>query len=139
MTTTHNVETVTAGPTRAPWRPLARHYVEMVIAMFAGMIVLGGLRAVLGLTVPFEEQPGTAYLLMAIDMSIGMAAWMRYRGDGWAGTLEMCAAMFVPLALTPLVWADLMGAMAFMTVAHVVMLVAMLAVLLRRRDEHAHH
>ncbi len=134
MTTTQMPETQPST-----WRPLARHYVEMVIAMFAGMIVLGGLRTVLGLTVPFEEQPGTAYLLMAIDMSIGMAAWMRYRGHGWAGTLEMCAAMFVPLALMPLVWAGLMGAMTFMTVAHVVMLVAMLAVLLRRRDEHAHH
>ena len=139
MTTTQNVETVTGGPTRATWRPLARHYVEMVIAMFAGMFVLGALRTVLGLTVPFEEQPGTAYLLMAIDMSVGMAAWMRHRGHRWAGTLEMCAAMFVPLVLMPLVWAELMGAMTFMTVAHVVMLVGMLAVLLRRRDEHAHH
>jgi hypothetical protein len=139
MTTTQIPETVTAGRKGASWRPLARHYVEMVIAMFVGMIVLGGLRTVVGLSVPFEEQPGTAYLLMAIDMSIGMAAWMRYRGHGWSGTLEMCAAMFVPLALMPLVWADLMGAMTFMTVAHVVMLVAMLAVLLRRRDEHARH
>jgi hypothetical protein len=134
MTTTHMPETQTST-----WRPLARHYVEMVIAMFAGMIVLGGLRSLLGLSVPFEGQPGTAYLLMAIDMSVGMAAWMRFRGHGWAGTLEMCAAMFVPLGLMPLVWADLMGAMTFMTVAHVVMLLAMLAVLLRRRHEHAHH
>ena len=139
MTTTQIPESVAAGRAGGTLRPLARHYVEMVIAMFAGMIVLGGLRAALGLTVPFEEQPGTAYLLMAIDMSIGMAAWMRYRGHGWAGTLEMCAAMFVPLALMPLVSADLMGAMTFMTVAHVVMLVAMLVVLLRRRDEHAQH
>jgi flagellar biosynthetic protein FliP len=139
MTTTQTPETVTAGRSGATWRPLARHYVEMVLAMFAGMLVLGGLRSVLGLTVPFEEQPGAAYLLMAIDMSVGMAAWMRYRGHGWAGTLEMCAAMFVPLALMPLVRADLMGAMTFMTVAHVVMLVAMLGVLLRRRDEHVHH
>lgn len=139
MTTTQIPETVTAGQVRASWRPLARHYVEMVIAMFVGMIVLGGLRSVLGLSVPFEDQPGLAYTLMAVDMSIGMAAWMRYRGHRWAGTLEMCAAMFVPLALMPLVWADRMGAMTFMTVAHVVMLVAMLAVLLRRRAEHSHH
>jgi hypothetical protein len=75
---------------------------------------------------------------MAIDMSIGMAAWMRYRGHGWAGTLEMCAAMFVPIVLLPLVWAGLMGAMAFMMTAHVVMPIAMLVVLLRRRHEYAH-
>ena len=48
--------------------------------------------------------PGTSYLLMAIDMSVGMAAWMRLRGHGWASTLEMCAAMFVPALLVPLVW-----------------------------------
>ena len=133
MTTTQTPVTVTS-----PWRPLARHYVEMVVAMFAGMLVLGGLRAVLGLTTSFEDHPGVAYLLMAVDMSIGMAAWMRYRGHGWASTLEMCAAMFVPLALVPLVWAGAMGAMTFMGVAHAVMLLAMLAVLLRRRDEYAH-
>ncbi len=136
MTTTQTHETVERNASR--WRPLARHYVEMVVAMFAGMLVLGGLRALLGLTVPFEDQPGTAYLLMAIDMSVGMAAWMRYRGHGWASTLEMCAAMFVPLLLVPLVWAGAMAAMTFMGVAHVVMLVAMLAVLLGRRAEYSH-
>ncbi len=120
------------------WRPLARHYLEMILAMVVGMLVLGALRTAVGLTVPFEEQPGTAYLLMAIDMSLGMGAWMRYRGHGWAGTLEMCAAMFVPLVLLPAVWAGAMGAMTFMMVAHVVMPIAMLAVLLRRRGEYGH-
>ena len=138
MTSTQIPQTATGGAPRAAWRPLARHYVEMVVAMLAGMLVLGGLRAAIGLTTPFEDHPGTAYLLMAVDMSIGMAVWMRYRGHGWASTLEMCAAMFVPLALVPLVWAGTMGAMTFMGVAHVVMLVAMLAVLLRRRHEYAH-
>ena len=120
------------------WRPLARHYAEMVIAMLVGMFALGALRATLGLTVPFEESPGGWYVLMALDMSIGMAAWMRYRGHGWAGTLEMCAAMFVPIVLLPLVWAGLMGEMTFMMTAHVVMPIAMLGVLLRRRHEYAH-
>ena len=138
MTTTQTPHTVTSGRNASRWRPLARHYVEMVVAMFAGMLVLGGLRALLGLTIPFEEQPGASYLLMAVDMSVGMAAWMRYRGHGWASTLEMCAAMFVPLLLMPLVWAGAMAAMTFMVVAHVVMLVAMLAVLLRRRAEYSH-
>jgi len=135
MTTT---QTLPTARTSVGWRPLARHYAEMVLAMFAGMFALGGLRTLAGLTLPLEEQPGGWYLLMAIDMSIGMAAWMRYRGHGWAGTLEMCAAMFVPLALVPLVWAGAMGALSFMTAAHVVMLAAMLLVLLRRRHEFAH-
>ena len=135
MTTSH----LTATTSRSSmWRPLVRHYVEMVIAMLVGMFALGALRAALGLTVPFEESPGRWYVLMALDMSIGMAAWMRYRGHGWAGTLEMCAAMFVPIVLLPLVRAGLMGAMTFMMTAHVVMPIAMLVVLLRRRHEYAH-
>src|SRR5262245_49606318 len=84
---------------RAGWRPLARHYVEMVLAMTAGMLVLGMARDLVGLAVPMAEHPGASYLLMATDMSIGMAAWMRFRGHGWAGTLEMCAAMYVPAVL----------------------------------------
>ena len=139
MTATSTPHTpVPASGRSTPWRPLVRHYVEMVLAMLVGMFALGALRALLGLAVPFEQRPGAWYVLMAFDMSLGMAAWMRYRGHGWAGTLEMCAAMFVPAVLLPLVWADLMGEMAFMMTAHVVMPVAMLVVLLRRRHEYAH-
>ena len=126
------------APPVVGWRSLARHYVEMIMAMVVGMLVLGTLRSAASLTVPFEDQPGTACLLMAVDMSSGMGAWMRYRGHGWVGTLEMCAAMFVPLVLLPVVWTDAMGAMTFMMVAHVVMPIAMLAVLLRRRGEYGH-
>ena len=127
----------TARP-RTPWLRLTLHYVEMVLAMFAGMLVLGGLRALLGLTVAFDAHPGAHYLLMATDMAVGMAAWMLLRRHGRACTLEMCAAMYVPAVLVPLVWADVVSGMAFMTAAHVLMMVAMLAVLLRRRREYCH-
>lgn len=120
------------------WRPLLRHYLEMVVAMTVGMLLLGAVRDALGLTVVFAERPGLSYLLMATDMAIGMAAWMLFRKHGWPATAEMCAAMYVPVALMPLVWVELMSAMTFMVLAHVVMLVAMLAVLLRRRHELAH-
>jgi flagellar biosynthetic protein FliP len=126
--------TPTSGILRS-WWPLAKHYVEMVIAMFAGMLAIGMLRSAAGLTVEFADRPGTSYVLMATDMSIGMAAWMRFRRHTWASTLEMCAAMYVPAVLLPLVWADLMSPMAFMVTAHVVMMVAMLVVLVRRRHE----
>ena len=36
---------------------------------------------------------------MAFDMSVGMVVWMRYRGHGWASTLEMVGAMFAPAVL----------------------------------------
>ena len=124
---------------RSSVRALVPHYLEMVVAMFAGMLVLGALRSALGLTVAFAAHPGTSYLLMATDMSLAMAAWMRFRGHGWGCTLEMCAAMYVPALLLPLVWSGVLGAMAFMVLAHVAMLVGMLAVLVRRRAELAQH
>ncbi|MGI5200031.1 hypothetical protein ACQEU6_45950 [Spirillospora sp. CA-108201] len=123
---------------RTPWRRLTLHYVEMVLAMFAGMLAFGGLRALLGLTVAFDAHPGAHYLLMATDMALGMAAWMLLRRHGLACTLEMCAAMYAPAVLLPLVWTGVVGGMAFMTAAHVLMMVAMLAVLLRRRREYGH-
>lgn len=116
------------------WWPLAKHYAEMVIAMFAGMVVLGMLRSAAGLTVEFADHPGTSYVLMATDMAIGMAAWMRFRGHTWAMTAEMCAAMYVPAVFLPLVWAKVMSSTAFMVVAHTVMMVAMFVVLVRRRS-----
>jgi hypothetical protein len=117
---------------------LVRHYLEMVVAMTVGMVVLGAVRDALGWTVPFAEQPATSFLLMATDMAIGMVVWMRIRRHGWPGTLEMSAAMYVPAVLLPLVWTGLLGSMTFMVVAHVLMFLAMGAVLLRRRNEYAH-
>lgn len=113
------------------WVAIGRHYLEMLLAMLAGMAVLGTVRSLLGLTVPFVDQPGLGYLLMATDMAIGMVVWMRWRGCSWPMTLEMCAAMYVPLVLVPLVWAGLMAALTYMVVAHVVMMVAMLLVVVR--------
>lgn len=131
--------TSTTVPMRAPsWSVVARHYAEMLVAMFVGMLVFGSLRAAAGLTVTFADHPGWSFLLMATDMSLGMAAWMRVRRHGWASTLEMCAVMYLPLLLLPLVQADVMSRMTFMIVAHVVMAVAMLAVLVRRRRELTH-
>ncbi|GAA1272289.1 hypothetical protein Psi02_06360 [Planotetraspora silvatica] len=116
-----------------------RHYVEMVIAMFAGMILLGLLLSAAGLGFSHERDPELAYLLMAFDMSVGMAAWMRYRGHGWAPTLEMCGAMFAPaLPLFPLLWLDVVDGESLMVLAHVAMFPLMLVAMLWRRDEYAH-
>ncbi|GAA0848545.1 hypothetical protein ACFQVD_12485 [Streptosporangium amethystogenes subsp. fukuiense] len=129
--------TQTATVTRR-WRRFAWHYVEMVIAMFAGMFALGMLLSAVGLGFSHERQPELAYLLMAFDMSVGMVIWMRYRGHGWAATLEMCAAMFVPVVpLFPLLWLGLVDGGAVMTLAHVAMFPLMLAAMLWRRDEYA--
>ncbi|MGH3315875.1 MAG: hypothetical protein ACRDO0_07005 [Nocardioidaceae bacterium] len=124
--------------TTVRWWFLVRHYVEMVLAMMVGMVVLGAVRDALGWTVPFAEHPGASFLLMATDMAIGMVVWMRIRRHRWPGTLEMSAVMYVPAVLLPLVWTGLLGSMTFMMVAHVLMFLAMGAVLLRRRNEYAH-
>ncbi|MEU9835685.1 hypothetical protein AB0D67_29470 [Streptosporangium sp. NPDC048047] len=128
----------TASPARPSWGRFARHYAEMVVAMFAGMLLLGLALDAAGLGLSHAEHPEAAYLVMAVNMSVGMAVWMRYRGHGWASTLEMCAAMFVPVVpLFPLLWAGVIGAGTMMTAAHVAMFPLMLAAMLWRRDEYA--
>ncbi|MGC5012310.1 hypothetical protein ACLQ2R_16220 [Streptosporangium sp. DT93] len=123
---------------RVRWGRFARHYVEMIIAMFVGMFVLGMLLSAVGLGFSHDRQPELAYLLMAFDMSVGMAVWMRYRGHGWIPTLEMCAAMFVPVVpLFPLLWAGIIDSGGLMMLAHVAMFPLMLAAMLWRRDEYA--
>ncbi|MGN9914390.1 hypothetical protein ACTMTJ_43350 [Phytohabitans sp. LJ34] len=119
------------------------HYVEMIIAMAAGMLVLGlaraGLLGLLDVELSSATQPELAALLMAFDMSVGMVVWMRYRGHGWPGTLEMVAVMFAPVVLlAPFTLAGLMSGHALMMVMHIAMLPLMLAVMLRRRAEYTH-
>lgn|SRR5215211_5508548 len=60
-----------------------RHLLEMVLAMVAGMALLGAAFAALG------EPPGYAnlfvrYGLMDASMAAPMVAWMRYRGHSWS-------------------------------------------------------
>ncbi|GAB3140299.1 hypothetical protein [Microbispora hainanensis] len=120
------------------WGRFALHYVEMIIAMFVGMFALRLLWSALGIDPSYDRDPEPAYLLMAFDMSAGMAAWMRVRGHSWAPTLEMCAVMFAPVVpLFPLLWLGVIDGMAVMVAAHVVMFPLMLAAMIWRRDEYA--
>jgi hypothetical protein len=119
--------------------PFARHYLEMVAAMFVGMAVLGGLvrgtLAVLGLEMP--DQPELISLEMGVYMAVGMVAWMRHRRHGWASTLEMAGVMFVPaLALFPLLWAGAVSGDDLLMLEHVLMLPLMYVVMRRRRSEY---
>jgi flagellar biosynthetic protein FliP len=131
--------TTTAGSKpRRRWGRFALHYLEMIIAMFVGMFALGALLDLVGLGVSHHEHPELGYLVMAVNMSVGMAVWMRIRGHGWASTLEMCAAMFVPVVpLFPMAWLGVIDGGTLMTVAHVAMFPLMLAAMFRRLDEYA--
>jgi hypothetical protein len=114
------------------------HYVEMLVAMFAGMLVIGLPFAALGLDIDAIE---LELLWMAFIMSVPMVAWMRYRGHGWAPASEMTAAMFVPsFAAIALLWAGIVeGGHTPMMIQHVAMFPAMLAVMLLRRSEYTGH
>ena len=131
-------------------RHFIRHYVEMLVAMFAGMVVLGApaLVALGAAGVSSAElrsdAPGALLLGMGITMTGPMVAWMRYRGHGWAASNEMAASMLIPTAgVIGLLGAGLVEDVGTLLMAeHVVMLPSMLVAMLLRRDEytgHVHH
>jgi hypothetical protein len=112
----------------------------VVAAMLVGMMVLGGvLRGVLalaGLRYP-TQYAELAALEMATTMSVGMVAWMRHRGHGWASTLEMTGAMFAPtVALVALLWLGVIAGDSLLLLEHLAMFPLMFLVMLRRRAEY---
>jgi len=126
------------GDAHGKW-PFVRHYLEMVVAMFVGMAVLGGaLRGALALAgSEYPTQPELASLVMAFEMSVGMVVWMRYRGHDWAPTLEMVGAMFAPaIVLFPLLWLGIISGESVLMLEHIAMFPLMLLVMLRRRSEY---
>jgi len=118
-------------------RRFVLHYLEMVAAMVLGMVVLGRpLDAVLDV-----DGTGPMLVEMAATMTIPMVAWMRVRGHGWQSCLEMGASMVLPaLGTLALLGARIVEhAGALMTIEHAVMLPAMLAAMLLRREEYSCH
>jgi hypothetical protein len=121
-----------------------RHYVEMVIAMLLGMLVLGGAGAALLGAVGVDDgwrddAPELLLLAMAFTMTAPMVAWMRYRGHGWAPAWEMTGAMFAPtFAAIALLWAGAVeDTHSLLMIQHVAMLPLMLLVMLPRRAEYS--
>ena len=129
----------TSRPHRASWLHLARHLIEMFLAMMAGMMVGAFLLATaLGTSVPEarSEHAVAWVIVMAFDMTIPMVAVMRYRGHSWRSAGEMAAAMIVPAL--PIVACQLTHFAAsevgrgYMPVS----MVAMIALIVYRRDEY---
>jgi hypothetical protein len=136
--------TATSPSSASRWGRFVLHYVEMVIAMLAGMFVLGGVQQLalflLDGTLEHAAQPEISSLLMALYMSIAMAAWMRFRRHPWPGTIEMCAAMFASaVVFFPFLWAGMIDAGTLMMLMHVAMFPLMLLVMLRRKTEYLVH
>ena len=124
--------TTVTGPTRI--RRVLRftvHYVEMLVAMVVGMFALAPLWHLAWPGV--MDRPTAHVLVMATNMSIGMAVWMRIRRHSWGGIGLMCAAMYVAFAVVlPPFWFGAIDAATMEMAGHVLMLPLMLVAMLRR-------
>lgn len=120
----------------------ARHFGEMVLAMFLGMLVLGGVAelvfAAAGSSLS-DQSGGAQVMLMGFNMTVPMVIWMSYRGHAPARNVEMALSMIVPsVAAAALAWAGLLESGAALGLQHVVMIPAMLGVMLWRYQEYSH-
>jgi hypothetical protein len=122
-------------------RAFARHFGEMVLAMFLGMFVLGGLAQlvfeVFGSSLS-DHSGGFQVMLMGFNMTLPMVIWMSYRGHDRIRNAEMAASMIVPsLFAAILAWAGVLGDMGALALQHSVMIPAMLAVMLWRHEHYS--
>jgi hypothetical protein len=122
----------------ASTRRFIRHYIEMVVVMVLGMVVLG---APANALVHTSGRPGLMLAEMAVTMTLPMIAWMRFRGHDWRPCNEMAASMILPAAgAIGLLAAGLVtGVGALMVLEHAAMLASMLFAMLLRRDEYTSH
>jgi hypothetical protein len=128
-------------------RRFTRHCVEMVVAMFLGMAVLGmpagWAMAAVGTSWAelHTDAPALMLLGMAVTMTVPMVAWMAYRGHGWRANMEMSASMFLPtFAVIALLGGGVIEDLGvLLIIEHVAMLLSMLAAMLLRRAEYTHH
>jgi hypothetical protein len=83
-------------------RPTGRflaHLAEMCVAMCVGAIVLSLIffegAALIGYANLPQQYPELATAVIALNLSLPMAAWMRFRGHEWRPTVEMSGATIV--------------------------------------------
>jgi cytochrome bd-type quinol oxidase subunit 2 len=131
--------TETSNAHTGSWFRLARHLVEMFLAMMIGMMVGGFLlAAAVGASVPEtrREHAVAWVVVMAFDMTVPMVAVMLYRGHSFRSAGEMAAAMVIPAV--PIVACQLSHLVsgnvgnAYMPVS----MVAMVALIVYRRAEY---
>jgi hypothetical protein len=88
------------------------HYIEMCMVMCVGGIGLSllvfGAAALLGYTDLPQRAPELTVLIIAVNLSLPMAVWMRFRKMAWRPTLEMSGATMVAgLLLIVAYWLNL--------------------------------
>ncbi len=113
-------------------RAFIAHYLQMLVAMVAGALLLGPLTGHAG----HHGSTAAGTLLMATTMVAGVAAWAVIRGDGVAETVEMAVAMYASfVVLFPLLWLDVLAPTGLTVLGHVLMLPAMALVMLRHHTQ----
>jgi hypothetical protein len=125
-------------------RHFFRHFGEMFVAMMVGMMALGaldgGILSAAGTSVGQirDSAPEAFALVMALNMTVGMTLWMRYRCHSWAMCAEMGGAMFLPaIVALVLFWCSVIHTRSVGGIEMGVMLPAMLAVMLYRWTEYS--
>ena len=139
-----------SGSNRGPRaRTFLRHVLEMTIAMMLGMGVLGvAFREIhvalfgTGFDNAWHHHTELAVFAMTFNMTVPMVLWMRYRGHRWQRGGEMAAAMNLPvLPLLLLYWLGPIPSQGVLGLQMMLMLPAMLAAMLYRKEEYSgpHH
>jgi len=121
-------------------RPVGRfaaHLAEMCMAMCAGAIALSllffGAANLLGYDDLTRTAPALSVFVIALNLSVPMAAWMRYRGMDWEPTLEMAGStMVVGIALIVAYWLDLVARDSLVEIQTSLACPVMFAVMLAR-------
>jgi hypothetical protein len=124
----------------AAGRPIGRfalHVAEMCLVMCGGGIILSVAFFEGAVALGYDDLPTTApalsVLVIAINLSVPMAVWMRYRGMGWRPTLEMTIpTKATGLLLIAAYWLDLLAADRLIEIETGLACPVMLAVMLLR-------
>jgi hypothetical protein len=123
---------------------VAKHFAVMVVLMYAGMFVLDPLydlaAGVAGVSDPWGRLPVLSNVIMALNMTMPMALYMRHTRHTWRAIGEMSAAMLLPAALT--MGPYLLGTMTagtMMTLSHATMIPLMAVAMILRFREYTPH
>jgi flagellar biosynthetic protein FliP len=136
-------------------KTFVQHYVEMVVAMFAGMFVYMQVKMAFAGAAPMAEHGAAmagnhmaasnvasvwdrvgSISMMELSMIVPMVLWMRFRGHSWRHGGEMSLAMVlpsVPFYAIDIAWPGTFGSMLSIW-SHLAMCVGMLALMIVQRD-----
>ena len=105
------------GPAARVFRPIGRfalHLAEMCMVMCGGALVLSALFFGAAAALGYDDLPRTApelsVSIIAVNLSLPMLLWMRFRGMDWKPTLEMSGStLAVGLLLIAAYWTDVLA------------------------------